>query len=559
MKPKNLWFKISICTGALLGLLLFVQTVRTYQYVSDNLVRLEAGREADRRINSISRALRLTGSDQASTLTPVLQELVKEAPTHIAWIRIFNLDGKEIAESAKVPGAPVYKPGDLDKLLSNRSRRPEERDLVGGRVLITMAPMRGGPIGGRGGGRGRGPQDTAQPQPTADPQPPVEAFLPPPDAQPPDMGRAGGPPPSDGRRGGGIGRGGRGGRQLEIVEIGVYLNGVSTNFGPLQENLILGCSAAFALLGAVVLIGLRFRHYMRSKHMEEELSIARRVQLDLFPDQGSMVGNLAFAAKCVPAYHVGGDIYDVYRTDDGGVALLLGDVSGKGLPAALLMGVVQGAVRASSLSGPDQLEQAAERLNHLLCMKTARERFVSLFWGVFDSETSQLMYINAGHLPPLLIRKSGAVSEAQEPPDAAPRARGTTRSAASGGVTCASSSEVIRLSDGGPVLGLLPGMRYTVAIVAVEPGDILVVFSDGISEAANAADEEFGEERIIGSVERMPGRDPIELCGGILEDVRAFIGSEPPRDDQTLMVVRLEPAVRESWELGQNVESAVAE
>ena len=519
MKPKNLWFKFSICVGGLLGLLLFVQTVRTYQYVSESLVRQEATREADRRMNSISRALRLTGSTESSTLTPVLHELVREAPSHIAWIRIFNQDGKEIAESARVPGAPVYKPGQLAKLLANRDRRPEERDLELGRVLIVLSPMRGGPGGPGGGGRGRmpdGPPDTASAAlPSVVPLPPL---LPVPSepgisANPPDMNR-----PAEDRGGRGGGRG-RGGRPNEIVEIAVYLNGVSNNFGPLQENLILGCSAAFALLGAVVIIGLRFRHYMRGKHMEEELSIARRVQLDLFPHEDSMLGDLAFAAKCVPAYHVGGDIYDVYRTDDGGVSLLLGDVSGKGLPAALLMGVVQGAVRASSLGGPEQLEQAAERLNHLLCMKTARERFVSLFWGVFDTETARLMYINAGHLPPLLIRAAVPGTE--------------------------SEGEVVRLSDGGPVLGLLPGMRYQVSEVEVQAGDLLIVFSDGISEAANSADDEFGEDRIIASVRRHAQESPSAVCAAILEDVRLFIGREPPRDDQTLLVVRLEPAARD--------------
>ena len=170
---------------------------------------------------------------------------------------------------------------------------------------------------------------------------------------------------------------------------------------------------------------------------------------------------------------MGGDLYDVFDTDDGEVAMVLGDVSGKGLPAALLMGVVQGAVRASVGTGAaSNHEDAAERLNHLLCMKTARERFVSLFWCYFDRENGSLRYINAGHLPPLLVRRD------------------------------AEGSRVIRLDEGGPVLGLLPGVRYQQAVVAVKQGDLLVVFSDGILEAANAADEDFGETGIIASVER---------------------------------------------------------
>jgi sigma-B regulation protein RsbU (phosphoserine phosphatase) len=198
--------------------------------------------------------------------------------------------------------------------------------------------------------------------------------------------------------------------------------------------------------------------------------------------------------------------------------MVLGDVSGKGLPAALLMGVVQGAVRASSVTGAAaHHEQAAERLNHLLCMKTARERFVSLFWCYFDRRASVLRYVNAGHLPPLLVRREGGGQQ-----------------------------KVIRLDSGGPVLGLLPGARYTQAEVRAEPGDLLVVFSDGILEAANSQDEEFGEAGVIASVERNWNRPPREVCGAILADVRAFLGKELPQDDQTLLVIRLDVAAREA-------------
>ncbi len=274
---------------------------------------------------------------------------------------------------------------------------------------------------------------------------------------------------------------------------------------------MLGCLAALALLAAVVVIGLRFPHYMHGKHIEEELSLARRVQTDLFPADTALVKDLAFAARCVPAYQVGGDLYDVFETDDGEVALLLGDVSGKGLPAALLMGVVQGAVRASCGTGSSlNHEQAAERLNHLLCMKTARERFVSLFWCYADRREAVLRYVNAGHLPPLLVRHDGA----------GPR--------------------VIRLDEGGPVLGLLPGARYKQASVPICPGDLLVLFSDGILEAANAHDEEFGEAGVVASIERNWNGTPEDICAAILADVSAFLGKELPQDDQTLLVARLE-------------------
>jgi hypothetical protein len=470
VQPKFLWFRISIALGLLLGLLLLVQTLLTYHYVSRSLVRQEAHREADRRMLSIARAARLTDSRDSATLTPVLHEMVHEAPTQLAWIRILSFDGNVLAESEAIAGAPQYHPGDLGRLLGNRERPADERKTASGDVIIIVNPMRLNPPGPGPGG------------------------------------------PGDRSRGGRSGRGGP-----DIAEIAVYLDGVSTSFGRLRQNLIVGCSAAFALMGALIVIRVRFRHYMRGKHMEEELSLARRVQHDLFPSEESLASSLQFAAKCLPSYEVGGDLYDVFEMDDGEVGMVLGDVSGKGLPAALLMGVVQGAVRASSVTGaPAHHEQAAERLNHLLCMKTARERFVSLFWCYFDRRASMLRYVNAGHLPPLLVRQDGEGRQ-----------------------------KVIRLDTGGPVLGLLPGARYTQAEVPVEPGDLLVVFSDGILEAANSKDEEFGEAGVIASVGRNWNKPPREVCGAILADVRTFLGKELPQDDQTLLVIQLDAAALE--------------
>jgi hypothetical protein len=479
VKPKFLWFRISIVFGLLLALLLLVQTVFTYRYVAQNLVAQEAQREADRRMQSIARAARLTGSKEPSALAPVLHELVHEAPEQIAWIRILNMDGKVLAESEKVSGAPVYKRDDLGKMMDDRMRRPQRLRTASGAVLVVVNPMRFG-----------------APALTRGSENPAARIA----QRPPDATDAPG------------GRGGRGGRGApEMAEIALYFDGVSANFLPLRVNLIVGCSAAFALMAALIVIGLRFRHYMRGKHIEEELSLARRVQYDLFPPENALIGNLCFAARCVPAYQVGGDLYDVFETDDAGVGLVLGDVSGKGLPAALLMGVVQGAVRASHITGEAiNHEQAAERLNHLLCLKTARERFVSLFWCYYDRQAGLLRYVNAGHLPPLLLRQNGA------------------------------GQEVERLDSGGPVLGLLPGARYKQAQVAVQPGDLLIVFSDGILEAANSRDEEFGEEGVLASAKKHWTLPPGELCAAMLEDVRTFLGKELPQDDQTLLLVKLD-------------------
>jgi hypothetical protein len=463
-KPRYLWFRLSIALGLGLGLLLLFQTWQTYREVTNGLLRQEAQREADRRVQSILRAARLTGSRDPATLTPVLHEMVHESPRELAWIRIVDRSGRAIAESEKVTGAPVYKSGELGRFGGGRGPRESTIMTASGPALVILNPLRLGP-------------------------PPMR----PPDE--PGPGRMGRP-------------------QQEFVEIAIYLNGVSANFGPLRQHVLVSIAAAFALMGAVIVIGLRFPHYMRGRRVEEELALARRVQLDLFPSGDGLSVDLPFAAKCVPAWQVGGDLYDVFETDDGEIALVLGDVSGKGLPAALLMGVVQGAVRASSGSGAAaNHQQAAERLNQLLCMKTARERFVSLFWCYFDRRRSVLRYVNAGHLPPLLIRQ-----------------------------TEGANLEIIRLDEGGPVLGLLPGARYPQAEAQVRAGDLLVVYSDGILEAQNAVDEDFGEERVVASIRRHVDRMPDEICASVLEDVRVFLGSEMPHDDQTLLIARLDRA-----------------
>lgn len=501
------WVKVSIGLGLILGLLLLAQTVGTYRYVSRSMVRQEAQNEADRRALSLARLTR-TGAHDSATITPFIEELIKEAPTKIAWIRVLNADGTVIASGGNLSGAPQWTQESL-RAASGRGPRQDVRVTDSGEVLIGISPLnrfggfgrngRGGPDQGRG-----GPPNIAQQS---------ESLSAPPFAVLPEGSREGGPPGPP-RNGGGTGEQGRGrgGPGGPWVETAIYLDGVSVSFTPLLMPLSVGCTAAIALLAAVIIIGLRFPSYMSGKQYEEELALARRVQHDLFPREGVPTGNVEFAARFIPSRQVGGDLYDVFETDDGGVAMVLGDVSGKGLSAALLMGVVQGAVRTSSDAGlAEHHEYAAERLNHLLCMKTARERFVSLFWCYLNQEGTRLSYINAGHLPALLVRERFG------------------------------KPDVWRLEQGGgPVLGVLPGARYKQAEIDIEPRDILVVFSDGVSEATNAEGAEFGEEGIIESVKREWQKPAGEICDGVLADVGAFLGDEPPHDDQTLMVVRLE-------------------
>jgi hypothetical protein len=499
------WVKISIAFGLILGLLLLAQTIVTYHYVSRSMVRREAQSEAERRGISIDRATRLTGSREAATLTPIIEELIKEAPEKIAWIRVLDSKGKVIAAGGNVKFAPKWTAESLQQAMfaAGRGVQQDVRTTDAGDVLLSIGPLN------RGFGRGGGGPRPGSTQSNDQPAPPFMMM--------PDQTMSGDPGPR-GFSGGQNPRGGPGrGPGGPYVETAIYLDGVSINFSPLLMQMGVGTTAAIALLGAVILIGLRFPSYISSKQYEEELALARRVQNGLFPREGVPTGNLEFAARFIPSREVGGDLYDIFETDDGGVAMVLGDVSGKGLSAALLMGVVQGAVRTSSDSGlSTHHEYAASRLNRLISLKTARERFVSLFWCYLNAEGNRLSYINAGHLPALLVRERFG------------------------------RPDVWRLEQGGgPVLGVLPNASYKQAEVDIEAGDVLVVFSDGVSEATNAAGEEFGEEGIITAAQRVWDKPAGDICDSILSDVRVFLGDLPPHDDQTLMVVRLERVASE--------------
>jgi sigma-B regulation protein RsbU (phosphoserine phosphatase) len=261
----------------------------------------------------------------------------------------------------------------------------------------------------------------------------------------------------------------------------------------------------------MVLIGVLFTRFIRARQLEQQVELARTVQAGLLPSPQTLLsssGHVDFGAVFVPAAAIGGDFYDIFTNGNGDTSLVLGDVAGKGVSAALLMGVLHGAIRSMdwTRSGADQ-ETATVKLNRLLCEKTARERFASLFWANFIPETGLLRYINAGHLPPLLIR----------------------------------AKETERLEGGGPVLGLLPAAQYRCFETHVDAGDLLIVFSDGIAEAMNADEEEFGEERIVEIARQHLDQHPRMICDAVVDGIATFLGPLKPHDDQTLLIVRLTP------------------
>jgi sigma-B regulation protein RsbU (phosphoserine phosphatase) len=300
-------------------------------------------------------------------------------------------------------------------------------------------------------------------------------------------------------------------RSLVVVEMAAPLVVRDASaIWPIRRNLAINCSGALALLGTVVIAGLGFRSYARGRRLEQQVEIARQVQVELLPSGTQTLAPVEVAAVYRPAEQVSGDFYDVFRIGDGRIGIVMGDVSGKGVPAALVAGVMHGAVRSSAWSESTSAhERESGRLNLLLCDKPTGARYASMLWCYYEPLTRHLCYVNAGHYPPLLIGDRG---------------RG---------------KEILRLDvGGGPVLGILPAARYQQACCEVRAGDVLVLYSDGLTEATNPAGEEYGESRLRDLLATADPGSPFDIRDAILASASAFAGAAPLRDDLTLVVAR---------------------
>ncbi len=278
---------------------------------------------------------------------------------------------------------------------------------------------------------------------------------------------------------------------------------------PIRRNLILDFAAALSLLATVVLAGTGLRSYARGERLEEQVEIARQVQSRLLPHATLQVPGIEIATEYKPAEVVGGDFYDVFASDANHIAVLIGDVSGKGIPSALLMGVIHGAVRTAQWqSSATSHETESQKLNRLLCDRASGNTFASMFWCVYDEPLHSLRYVNAGHCPPMLL----SVRDGK--------------------------TVTTRLDKGGPVLGLLPDVPYEAATVEISKGDLLVMYSDGLVEAANETEQEYGDARLNKLLQEHSNETPAQLRESILDSLAAFASVDVPQDDLTFAIVR---------------------
>jgi len=238
-----------------------------------------------------------------------------------------------------------------------------------------------------------------------------------------------------------------------------------------------------------------------------ELSEALRIQQRLLPQQVPQVDGYELAASWQPASGVGGDCFDAIRFSDSRLALTIADVVGKGIPAALLMSNLQAAVRAFASEAVEPKALCAQ-VNRILCGNIAEGRFISFFYCVLDAAAGALTYTNAGHYLPMLVRAGGAVD---------------------------------RLGAGGPVLGVIPGAEYQQSHVTLAPGDRLILFTDGLTEARDARDDEFGEPRLLDAAVRHRACSAPALQARLADAVATFTGGRL-QDDATLIVLAADAA-----------------
>jgi phosphoserine phosphatase RsbU/P len=280
----------------------------------------------------------------------------------------------------------------------------------------------------------------------------------------------------------------------------------SGGFSRVDVNL-LRLSAAYC---AAAIATQRFRQIADdARCLYRELEIARDVQQQLFPQNPPCIQGLDYAAFCRPTAFVGGDYYDFVIVPGGKIAITLGDVSGKGIAAAVLMASIQSSLRSQLLLAPDSLARLMTDFNSAVHSFSREDNYTTLFCGLLDLSTQKLTYVNAGHIPPLLLR-------------------GAKRDAA-----------MTRLETGGFPIGLFKVANYEQGTVELKAGDIVLCHSDGFSDAANLDGQTWGDEPVAQVLDQNRDCGVQEILARLVAAADAFTGTAAQADDMTAVAVRL--------------------
>jgi len=243
----------------------------------------------------------------------------------------------------------------------------------------------------------------------------------------------------------------------------------------------------------------------RLQQMEHELQMARDIQQSLLPKDNPQIPGVSIAGLSYPAREVGGDYYDFIPMGPNRLGVVIADVSGKGVPASLLMSNIQATLRVQAVSSGSPGHCITEA-NTALHKSTASDKYATLFYGILDMAEKTFTSTNAGHNAPMLVSQ---------------------------GACCR------RLETGGIVLGMLPDMPFEDETIQLNSGDLLLMFSDGITEAMNDREEEFGEERLMALLGEHAQLDPVALMAEIVSQAQAFTGGTQQQDDMTLVAIKI--------------------
>jgi len=242
--------------------------------------------------------------------------------------------------------------------------------------------------------------------------------------------------------------------------------------------------------------------------IRHELDIASEIQQSILPSTFPPYPerrDFEIFAEMLPAREVGGDFYDFFLIDDNHLALVIGDVSGKGVPAALFMAVTRTLLKSTALAGRSPA-QCLQRVNNLLCLENASEMFVTVFYGILDTRTGNLAYSNGGHNPPYVLRSDGRAE--------------------------------LLAGTGDMVLGALEQSAYREKTATLGAGEAIFLYTDGVTEAMDAAGTLFSDQRLAALLGEVNAATPEQVIRGVVESVKRHSGETPQSDDITALAVR---------------------
>jgi serine phosphatase RsbU (regulator of sigma subunit) len=285
------------------------------------------------------------------------------------------------------------------------------------------------------------------------------------------------------------------------------------DYGSAEKVVLAACADQFALTLENARLNERL---LEQEKVRRDIALATEVQKRLLPESPPQMTGSSIDAFTLAARSVGGDYYDFLQVGEHLLGIALADIAGKGIAAALIMAVVQASLRILASENNISLPELAAKMNRVLHRSTGASSYATFFYAQLDQGKRRLHYVNAGHNPPYLIRRLGDDENSSAP------------------------GPIEELAAGGTIIGMFPGASYEESVVDLNPGDILMAFTDGVTEALNPAQEEFGEQRLkelLWRVAKMPIRD---MTATISKELRAWIGDAPQHDDITFIVLKVD-------------------